>query len=197
MRGRDENEGQQDRMQEQMQQALDAQKKEKEATPQVKIVYMPAPEGEAGSKNGKVAQEELDQLKQDYEQQIDAVNLVNIELGLQINELREQVAELNSQIHTIEQTQQEQAYGKIENEISNLIEKDKAKTKQIQELQSQLTSTNLEIADIQNQHSQILKLNADLEKQVSSIQNGYAILKTQYTEQISASGQLKQKVNGF
>lgn len=65
---------------------------------------MPAPEGEAGSKNGKVAQEELDQLKQDYEQQIDAVNLVNIELGLQINELREQVAELNSQIHTIEQT---------------------------------------------------------------------------------------------
>ena len=45
------------------------------------------------------------------------------------------------QIHTIEQTQQQQAYGKIETKITILIEKDKAKTKQIQILQRQLTST--------------------------------------------------------
>ena len=43
---------------------------------------------------------EIQELKREYEDQIDGVNLVNIELGLQINELRETIASLNEELHT-------------------------------------------------------------------------------------------------
>ena len=42
---------------------------------------------------------EMQQLKREYEERIDGVNLVNIELGLQVNELRETIAGLNEELH--------------------------------------------------------------------------------------------------